>query len=141
MPPRARSPRSISLLMNARTTWAWMLIAAGLFAFIWFFRPHAHKPPVGPPRILQNLKPEAVASVQVRPGGTAQLQIRVDRTNHTWQLSEPIAYPAQAPRIERLLAYLQRLAPVVYISANEIRNRASADEDYGFASPQASIFL
>src|ERR1041385_7532868 len=93
--------------MSAKTTWTWLVIAAGLFALIYFYHPHAHKPAVGPMRILPNLKPETVTSVQVRPGGTAQLQIRADRTNHLWQLSEPIVYPAQTASVERLLAYLQ----------------------------------
>src|SRR3974390_3521823 len=127
--------------MSAKTTWVWILIAAGLFAFIYFYHPHSRKPAVGLPRILPNLKPEAVTSVQVRPGGTAQLQIRVDRTNHTWQLTEPVDYPAQSSSVERLLAYLKQLTPVVYISAAEIKNRVSADEDYGFTAPQSSVFV
>ena len=127
--------------MSPKTTWIWVLIALGLSLVIFFSHPLAHRPPVGPVRILPNLKADAVSSVQVRPGGTAQLEIRVDRTNHTWQLTEPILYPAQTASIERLLAYLQRLTPAVYIGANEIKNRPSADEDYGFTSPQASVFV
>ena len=127
--------------MSAKNTWIWILIAGGLFVFIYFYRPHAHKPPPGPVRILSNLKAEAVTSLQIRPGGTPQLQIRADRTNQTWQLVEPIVYPAQGASIDHLLACLERLTPAVYISASEIRNHPAADEEYGFASPSASIFI
>lgn len=127
--------------MSAKTTGIWLLIAACLVAAILGSHLLRHKPPISPARILPNLKAAAVTSVQVRPGGTAQLQIRVDRTNDNWRLSEPVSYPAQARSIERLLDYLQRLTPAVYIGPNEIKNRASADEDYGFTSPEASVFI
>ena len=80
--------------MTHRHTWFWTLLAAGLFAFIVFYRGHLRKPPSGPPRILPALKASDVTSVILRPGG--QRDIRADRTNGGWQLIEPISYPAVA---------------------------------------------
>jgi hypothetical protein len=127
--------------MSAKNTFAWVLLAAALFGFIFFFQRHTHKPAPGPMRVLPNLKAALVTSVQVRPAGVGQLQIRVERTNQTWRLVEPVDYPAQTRNIEQLIAFLERLTPAVYMNAAEVRSRPSADEEYGFATPQASLFV
>ena len=123
--------------MNARQTFLWLLTAAVLFAFIYFFQQHRHPLPTGPARILANFDPAAVTSVQVRPAGPIQLQIRAERTNHAWQLIEPLTYPAQATNIEAMLSALQTLTPATYITGAEMRSHPNADEDYGFSSTQA----
>ena len=127
-------------MMNPRTTWVVGLLAAVLFALIWFVRPGRHND-LRPQPVLKNFKATAVTSVQVRPSGTASLQIRADRTNNTWQLTEPLVYPAQAVSIDNLLAAIQRLTPVTRIDPAEYRTRPNADEEFGFAAPQASIIL
>ena len=114
-------------------------MAAGLFAFIFFYQRHVAKNGSEPVRVLPSLKAAAVTSVQVRPG--ARAQIRADRTNGVWELVEPLAYPAQAASIEKFLAELERLTPAPYITARELRGRTKADEEYGFSAPQASIVI
>jgi len=126
--------------MNTRTTWVVAFVAAALFGFIYVVRPGRHKE-VRPEPVLKNFRSAEVTCVQVRPGGPASLQIRADRTNDTWRLTEPLVYPAQAVSIDNLLAELQRLTPVTRISPAEYRTRPNADEEFGFASPQASIIL
>jgi hypothetical protein len=125
--------------MNSRNTWRWIAVAAGLFAFIFFYQRHVGKRGSEPVRVLPDLKAAAVTSVQVRPG--AHAQIRADRTNGVWQLAEPVVYPAQAASIEKLLAELERLTPAPYITAREMRSQPKADEAYGFSAPQASIVI
>jgi len=125
--------------MNSRNTWRWIVVAAGLFAFIFFYQRHMDKSGGGPVRVLPNLRAALATSVQVRP--TANLEIRADRTNGVWQLSEPLVYPAQAVSIEKLLTELERLTPATCITARELRDRPKADEEYGFATPQASIII
>ena len=125
--------------MNSRNTWRWIFVAVALFAFILFQQRFLRKPGSGPDRILPKLKAAAATSVQVRPA--AQLEIRADRTNGTWQLTEPLVYPAQALSIEKLLAELERLTPASYIKARELQDRPQTDEEYGFAAPQASITI
>ena len=126
--------------MNPTNTLRWIVVAAGLFAFIFFYQRHANKPGPGPARILPELSAAAVTRVQVRPA-THPDEIRADRTNGTWQLTKPLVYPAQAASIERLLAELEQLTPASYLAARELRNPASTDEEYGFASPQATLLL
>ena len=125
--------------MNPRNTWLWLVVAAGLFTFIFFYNRHARNPLPGPGKILPLLRAEAVTSVQVRPA--AGLTIQADRTNGVWQLTEPRVFPAQAVSIENLLAALGQLTPVTCITARELRDRPHADEEYGFAAPQATITL
>jgi hypothetical protein len=140
--------------MSSRHTWSWLLLAAGLFSFIFFYQRHVHKAPAGPGRILPNVRLAEVSSIQVRPGGAgqAQLEIRAERTNDMWQLTEPpsslhfdtnawLPYPAQAASIENLIAALEQLTPAIYISESELKGHPKADEEYGFTSPQASIVI
>ena len=114
-------------------------MAVALFAFILFQQRFLRKPRSGPNRILPKLRVATATSVQVRPAD--QLEIRADRTNGTWQLIEPLVYPAQALGIEKLLAELERLTPASYIKARELQDRPQTDEEYGFAAPQATITL
>ena len=114
-------------------------MAVALFVFIVFQQRFLRKPGSGPNRILPKLKAATVTSVQIRPAD--QLEIRADRTNGTWQLTEPLVYPAQGLSIEKLLAELEGLIPASHIKARELQDRPRTDEEYGFASPQASISI
>ena len=115
-------------------------MAVALFAFILFQQRFLTKPGSGPRRILPKLKAAAATSVQVRSAAQLDL-IRADRTNGTWQLTEPLVYPAQALSIAKLLAELEGLTPAAYITARELQDRPQTDEEYGFAAPQASITI
>jgi len=125
--------------MNSWSTWRWAIVAVTLMAFIVFHNKYLRKTHHGPSKVLPALQAAAITSVQVRPA--ARLEIRAERTNGTWQLVQPLVYPAQAVSIERLLAGLEELSPAPYITARELRGRPKADEEFGFASPQASIIL
>lgn len=129
--------------MSSRHTWSWLLLAAGLFSFIFFYQRHVHKPAPGPVKILPNMKLAEVSSIRVRPAsaGQAQLEIRAERTNNLWQLTDPLLYPAQAASIENLLAALAKLTAAIYISEAELKAHPKADEQYGFTAPQASIII
>jgi hypothetical protein len=125
--------------MTSRATWFWISTAAALFAFIFFFQRHAHKPPAGPVRLLANFKTADVTSVQVRPEG--QLEIRAERTNGIWTLTQPLPYLAEPALVESLLVILERLTPTTYITRSELASRPKAEEEYGFGSPQATIIV
>jgi hypothetical protein len=125
--------------MTSRATWFWISTAAALFAFIFFYQRHAHKLPAGPVRLLANFKSADVTSVQVRPEG--QLEIRAERTNGTWIITQPLPYPAEPANVEKLLIILERLTPSTYITRHELASRPRAEEEYGFGSPQATIIV
>jgi Domain of unknown function (DUF4340) len=126
-------------VMTSRANWFWISTAAALFAFIFFYQRHAHKSPTGPVRLLANFKTADVTTVQVRPEG--QLEIRAERTNGTWVLTQPLPYPAEPSVVESLLVVLERLTPATYITRRELATRPRAEEEYGFGSPQATIIV
>ncbi len=114
--------------MNTRNTWAWLLTGAVLFTFIYLHEWRGHSPHESPNRILSRLKPAAVTLVQVRPSGPPQLEIRAERTNRTWRLTQttqpnrpPLVYPAEDGKIENLLEARSRLPPGVVMSAAALR--------------------
>src|SRR5258708_6417796 len=125
--------------MTRRHTWFWTLLAAGLFAFIIFYQRYKPTPAGGPPKILPALKASDVTGVIVRPGG--QQDIRANRTNGGWQLIEPISYPALTAGIERFLGALEHLTAATCFTSRDLEGRPGADEEDGFAAPQASIIL
>jgi len=127
--------------MSVKNTLVWCLIASGLFGFIFLYQRHVHRPSEGPGKMLPELKPDAVMSILIRPSGPGQLLIRADRTNDTWQLSQPQAYPAQAEKVKKLLAFLKQLTPAPYITGSELRTHPDADTEYGFAAPRATIVI
>ena len=116
-----------------------MIVAAVLFAFIFFFERHWRKPEPELQPMLPRVKASAVTTVLVRPAG--QLEIRAERTNDVWHITRPVSYPARNDAVETLLVVLEHLAPAGYISARELRQRPKFDEEYGFTAPQVSVTL
>lgn len=125
--------------MNPKVTWFWTAVAAVLFAFIFLFERHWKKPPAGPPQVLPSLNASNVTGVQILPKG--QLEIRVERTNGTWRLTNPFPYPAWGAKIDALLVALQHLTSATSLSAQELRFVRNADEKYGFEPPQETVVL
>lgn len=125
--------------MSSKTTWFWAALAAGLFAFIFFFERHLHAPPSGPVKILPRLTATAVTGIQILPKG--QVEIRAERTNGNWRLTSPFSYPARPDRLQDLLAALESLTPATSITAQELKNVPKADERYGFDPPQTTMVL
>ena len=125
--------------MSRRSTWIWFWLAAGLFGLIVFYERHGRRTVSGPVKILPQLQAAAVNRVQIVPLG--QPEIRVERTNGTWRLRAPIVYPAQSAAIESLLSELERLTPATYLAPRDLRDRPRAEEEYGLAPEQVSIFI
>jgi len=122
--------------MNSKTTGIWFVIAALLFAFAFFWERHAHGPAASA-NILPGLEPSTVTGIEIFPAGA--LEIRAIRTNGNWQLTRPIAYPAQTAAIEMLLGALQKLTPAFKMSAAEVREQRTTETEFGFDNPQFSI--
>jgi hypothetical protein len=125
--------------MNSKTTGIWFVIAAILFALVFFFERQQHQTNSAPAQILGGLQPQSVTSVQVIPAGA--LEIRADRTNSDWFLTKPVFYPAQPAAIEALLDTLQKLTPATRISAAELRDHRDADAEFGFENPRTSLVV
>jgi uncharacterized protein DUF4340 len=126
-------------MMNTKNTWTWFVVAAVLFASIFLLDRYLRPPAAATQNVLPGLQPSSVTSIQVIPAGT--LEIRADRTNNSWLLANPVAYPAQPAAIEILLSALQKLTFALRISAGELHEHGTAGTDYGFDSPPVKLVL
>ena len=125
--------------MNPKTTRLWILVAAILLAFIFFYQRRGHKLPAGPIKPLPDLKAADINSVHLHLQGEAL--IRADLTNQTWQLIEPIADVAYGRAIQALLGALEQLTAATYIPVQDLSNPAKAAEEFGFAPEPISLSL
>jgi Domain of unknown function (DUF4340) len=125
--------------MNSKSTWVWITIAAVLFVAILGVEKFGRNPASGPVPLLPEFQAAQVTSVQL--GLADQPELRVERTNFTWQLTKPVSYPAQSANIDTLLHVLQRLAPAGVIPGSEVRLRKNKDQEFGFATPQATLTI
>ncbi len=125
--------------MKPRNTFILVVLAAGLFAFIFFFERHIKKAEPETPKVLPGLKASEVTSIEIRPGQSET--IRLERTNGEWELTSPIVYPAQGPAVENLLHTLEDLSPQSRISAQELLGRHNVNEEFGFDTSQAILVL
>lgn len=125
--------------MNSKTTWTYVAIAAVLLALIVFveqpFRKQSNQ--AISTTIFPGFNPATATRVEVRPSGTSN--IRAERTNDSWQLTSPLDYPASSVYIQSLLQAVAQLKWHTYIAPSELKDRPKAQEEFGFASPVASL--
>lgn len=124
--------------MKPKNTWLLVVLAVGLFAFIWLLEPRLRPPPPGPRRVMTPaIKPAEVTSIQIESKG----QVRVERTNGAWVMTKPLVYPVKSAAVDNFLTALAELSPRTRITAEELRKIKNVSDEYGFGSPQARITL
>ena len=125
--------------MSAKTTWSLVFIAAILFAFIFFVEHPYREVRSRPPElhVLPGFNPTNITSIQLQPAG--QIDIRIDHTNSAWQITRPVAYPADRLKINQFLQKLSELTWQGRISATDLQSHENAPEEFGFDTPQFSI--
>lgn len=123
--------------MKSNTTILWFVLAVCFAATIWFLDKYFQPAAPQATRIFAGLSPERVSALQVIPAGAHE--ISVIRTNKSWQLEKPFAYPAQAAAVDGLLGALEKMTPTLAISAAELSTRKDADDEFGFANPQFTL--
>jgi hypothetical protein len=125
--------------MTPKSTWTLVALAALLFGFIFVFERHWR--PAGPaapaPRLLPQLDPALLTSLQVRPAGKPD--IHVDHSNGVWTLTLPLTYPAEGEAVDGLLHVLRQLNGRHRLGAEELRSHKHVEKEFGFAPPQFSI--
>lgn len=116
-------------------------LAAALFAFIYFVERHTPSTAarLQPPGRLLDFKPADVASLQLRR--TNQFILKVERTNDTWNITSPIAYPAQPNAIEHLLTLLAGLEAQTKITPKELNEQKRSIVEFGLDVPSATVVL
>lgn len=126
--------------MSFRATLIWLGLAAVLFGVVCLVHWHeAGRSAAPPPGAFPAITASKIQAVQVRPG--KGLEIRAVRTNGGWALTKPLEWPAQNLSIDQFLSGLENVVPSAFITAAEMRARPTADREYGFHDPQASVIL
>jgi hypothetical protein len=125
--------------MNSKSTVLWLLLAVVLATTIWISGHYFQPGVTGASPLFAGLRTARVTGVQVIPAGGRE--ISVTRTNQAWRLEKPLVYPAQAAAIEGLLGTLEKLTPILSLSAGELSGRNNSDAELGFSNPQFSLDL
>ncbi|HEV2691335.1 MAG TPA: DUF4340 domain-containing protein [Verrucomicrobiae bacterium] len=123
--------------MKSNTTTLWLVLAAILAAAVWFVEKRLQPAAQPDNALLAGLHAADITSIQVTPPGGRE--ISVIRTNNGWYLERPVAYPATATAVESLLSALEKLTPVLRLSAAETASHKNADAEYGFENPQYTL--
>lgn len=127
--------------MKWRTTGFLALLALTLFAYI--VTVERHRPAEGDAqaatRRVIGSPINLLSNLQVRR--TNQLIVRVERTNGLWQLTAPIAYPAQNFAIATLLAELDTLAGPPHITREDLAAQKRSLAEFGLDVPAATLTL
>jgi hypothetical protein len=127
--------------MSPKTTWSLILAAAVLFAFIFFVEQPARQARLqkASRKLLPGFDPVLVTNIVMRPAN--RLELRLERQGESWQLTKPIAYPADSNRVDALLAFLSEVEWLDRIPAQELRDQPNALTDFGLINPQTSFEL
>lgn len=124
--------------MNPKNTFLLVLLAGALFAFIFFVERNIKKPVTGPVKVIAGLKPYLVNNLEILlPTG----RITLARTNGGWMMTYPHPYPAQSQAVENLLRAATELTPATRLSAQELKDRRSINQEFGFDNPQATLIF
>ena len=123
--------------MKSKTTPFWFVLAAALAATIWLLNDFLQ--PALPPdaHVFAGLRADRVTSLQIVPAGGRE--ISVIRTNKSWFLEKPFAFPAQSAAIDALLSALEKTTALTTISPAEMSRRKNADAEFGFDNPQFTL--
>ena len=126
--------------MNSKTTWSCVAIAGLLFVFIALVE-HPFRVKTNAAlstKVFPAFDTNAATHIEVR---RARREVRAVRVQDSWSLTSPIEYPAAAGQIERLLSTLANLRWQNRLSADELKDRPKAQEEFGFTAANGSIVV
>src|SRR5260370_14220431 len=123
--------------MKWKTTWILLALAALLFGTIVWLDQYPRRP--SPPGPLLAFQPAAVTTIALRR--TNQFVLRAEKIGGAWNLTLPIAYPAQSFAIESLLEALRNLSSFAYIPPEEFRSGRRSISAYGLDEPASTLTL
>jgi len=123
--------------MKSNTTPIWFVLAAVLAAFIWFAEKHLQPAAPVNENLLPGLNADSVTALEIIPAG--ERKISLVRTNQTWVLNEPFNFPAQKTAVDSLLGALEKVLPVLRLTAADMQSHKNADADFGFDNPRFTL--
>ena len=127
--------------MNPKQTRVLVMLALGLFAFIYFFERHLYdekERPVAAPKLFPELAVARVTRIEIIAGTNT---LRAERINDIWTLTAPVNYPAQQTAIAAFLNACRQLTTLSTIPATVLANQPRGLADYGLQPPAARLIL
>jgi hypothetical protein len=124
--------------MNPRNSWILVVLAAGLFAYIYFVERRQPPPPPVLTRIWTGTNVGDVTEVKIDLGNNQN--IRLEQTNGVWQMTEPVIYAAQGRAVQHFLEALAQLTPR-RLSAKDLQGHTDIAADYGFDEPSRTVLV
>ncbi|MDB6053917.1 MAG: hypothetical protein JWN25_1440 [Verrucomicrobiales bacterium] len=127
--------------MSIRSILGLLCLAGGLFAFIVFFeRPyHDSLELAKSKRLFPVLSPKQLSIIEIRGGSNTN--VRAERSENSWRLTQPISYPADEKVIQRFLTMLENVDFIHHLSAKDLSSRTNLQEEFGFNSPSYTVLL
>jgi hypothetical protein len=127
--------------MNPTRNWLMVVLALGLFAYIFFFERHPQLGPgqTGPSRLFPGFKSDSATSIRVILA--SRQSIVAERTDEGWMLQQPISCPAHTSRIDGFLDILGQLNRQSQITAREMLTSKQPMSAFGLDPPRAKVFI
>lgn len=126
--------------MNPRNTWLLVVLAVGLFAYIYFVERRVRPPAPPINRVLSSLDTNATTAIEIT-SKNPPFTIRVERINGTWQMTQPVVYQVQTNSVDEFLSQLAALTPRLRLSTQDMEASTNARAEYGFDSPNYTILV
>lgn len=124
--------------MNVRSNWILFLVALGLAAYVMLVDRKAGVTVRGGAgaSTYEPVDPGSVTAVELMRSNAV---VRAEATNGTWRLVLPVAYPAQAASVEKLLAGLGHVVPSGFITPGQVAGQPDGLKSYGLEPPGATV--
>jgi hypothetical protein len=130
--------------MSWKSTWVLLTLAAALLAFSIFVEHPLREARARQASrfVLPALDPATVTNLSLTLLGQHTIEVQRSAPGaHDWRLTQPVAYPGNAEKIEALVHALSELEWQDRIGASDLAKRPDASEAYGLARPQISLQL
>lgn len=110
----------------------WVLIAVGLFAYIYFFeQPHKVQTIGTSERLIPDFKPELLNELRITKG---KVFLKIQKLDNSWWLTGPIKYPAHPVLVENLLKQIGSITRLERIESRSLK-------EFGLDEPAATVLI
>jgi Domain of unknown function (DUF4340) len=126
--------------VRTKSTVTLLVAAAALFAFIYWFESPARQQAQIPTdrKIFPDLDIAKITAFEIQKGGAI---IRLEKTNHSWQLTQPVDYPANAVVVSNFFHGLAAWEWQTALGPDDLANNPDPMREFGFDPPEVSIIL
>lgn len=129
--------------MNSKTTIALLVIAVGLFSFIWFFERKIEptKDRIGRAQRVLRFQSADVSKIEIQRRDAPDRSLTLEKRGDRWELTAPLAARASNDAVEPLLTALEYLDWQRRFTEKEVKSTGMSDAERGLEAPRMTIVL